>query len=351
MTADDYFPLPSNTPLRGGPTLRWGVVGPGGIASHWVRAVRDHTDQPVVAVASRSLARAAAFAQQHEIPRAFGTVEQLLEDPGVDAVYVATPHSEHRRVAVLAAGAGKHILIEKPIGVSADEAIEIKTAARAAGVIAAEAMWTRYLPGLTVIEQLIRRGDLGEVRLATADVGWAVTREQAPRLYDPDLGGGALLDMGVYAVWFAHFAIGAIEDVQATGSFVDTGVDDQVAAVLRGSAGRMATVTTSMSAYSTGLGTIAGTHGAVRFLDPMVFPARFAVATPTGEHLWQPTGPLMREGLAYPAPAIAQAVAEGRSDSPIHPIDSTIDVMRTLDAIRDLIAASPETAEGRGRES
>jgi predicted dehydrogenase len=332
------MPHPTNVPLRGGPTLRWGVVGPGGIAGVWVDAVRAHTDQPVVAVASRSRDRAAAFAAAHGVERAMGSYEELLADPGVDAVYIATPHSEHRRLGVLAAEAGKHVLIEKPIGLSAEDARQVKAAAAEAGVLAAEALWTNYLPGISVVSQLIERGDIGEVRLASVDIGWAVPRAAASRLYDPAVGGGALLDMGVYSYWFAQYAIGRPHAIQSTGSFVDTGVDDQIVSVLHGAHGRMASVTTSMTAHSTGLGSIMGTEGSIRFVQPLVFPAAFVLQVGDREDSWEPSAPLMREGLAYPAPAIAQAVADGLTDSPVYPIDRSIEVMETLDAVRDQIA-------------
>src|SRR6187431_2105922 len=116
------LPSPTHTPLRGGAVLRWGVLAPGGIAGDWVRTVHEHTAQRVVAVASRSLDRAQAFAQVHGIERAYGSYDELAGDPDVDVVYIAAPHSEHRALALLAIAAGKHVLIEKPIGVNAREA-------------------------------------------------------------------------------------------------------------------------------------------------------------------------------------------------------------------------------------
>lgn len=333
------LPEPDVTPLRGGPALRWGVIGPGGIAGDWVDTVLANTDQRVVAVGSRSLERAERFAAAHGVERAVGSAEALVTDREVDAVYVATPHSEHRRLGILAAEAGKHVLIEKPIGLTADDAVAVRDAAASAGVLAAEAMWTRYLPGFSVVSQLLANGDLGDVRLATADIGWAVPRTGAPRLYDPALGGGALLDMGVYAFWFAHLAIGAAEHIDAVATFASEGVDDQVAAVVSGGGGRMAALTISMAAPNTGLGAIVGTSAALRFLDPLVFPARFAVRSGSDEQVWEDTSGLaMRAGLAWQSTAIAQAVADGRTDSPVHPIESAIEVMRMLDTVRERIA-------------
>ena len=214
-------------PLRGGPTLRWGVVGPGGIADFLESTVRANTDQQVAAVASRSPERAADFADRHGIDRGYDVYGQLFADPGVDIVYVAAPHSAHCSLGLAAIAAGKHVLIEKPIAVSADEAEEIATAARSAGVLAAEAMWTRYLPQFDVLTRSCDRGDLGTIKMATADVGWQMGRRRAGRFFDPVQGGGAALDMGVYGYWFAQFAIGRPHPVRALGSLTATGVDEQ----------------------------------------------------------------------------------------------------------------------------
>src|ERR1700744_185300 len=167
-----WFPDVHVPALRGGPVLRWGVLAPGAIATDFTATVLANTDQRITAVASRSAERAEQFASRHGISHACGSYQQLVADPDVDVVYVAAPHSEHRALSLLAIAAGKHVLIEKPITVSAAEAEEIAAAARAAGVMAAEAMWTRYLPQFDVISQLLERGDLGQIRLATAEVGW-----------------------------------------------------------------------------------------------------------------------------------------------------------------------------------
>src|ERR1039457_5929221 len=169
-----WFPDVRVPALRGGPVLRWGVLAPGIIAGDFTATVLANTDQRVTAVASRSVERATRFAAQHGIDRVSESYEQLVSDPEVDVVYVAAPHSEHRALSLLAISAGKHVLIEKPIAISAAEAEEIAAAARSAGVFATEAMWTRYLPQFDVLHQVLERRDLGSIRLATADVGWPI---------------------------------------------------------------------------------------------------------------------------------------------------------------------------------
>ena len=199
-----WFPSPTVAPLRGGPVPRWGILAPGGIADYFAHAVLTHTNQRIVAVASRSAERAAAFAARHGIDRSYGSYEQLVHDPDVQIVYVAAPHSEHLPLGLQAIAAGKHVLIEKPLALSAHEAEQITAAATSSGVLAAEAMWTRYLPQFDVLHTILERGDLGIIRLATADVGWQMGPDAPPRFFDPAQGGGAALDMGVYGYWFAQ---------------------------------------------------------------------------------------------------------------------------------------------------
>jgi predicted dehydrogenase len=311
------------------------VLAPGVIAGDFTATVLASTDQRVTAVASRSIERGARFAARHGIDRVSESYEKLVSDPEVDVVYVAAPHSEHRALSLLAIAAGKHVLIEKPIAVSAVEAEEIAAAARSAGLLAAEAMWTRYLPQFDVLHQVLERGDLGSVRLATADVGWQIRPDAAARFLDPAQGGGAALDMGVYGYWFAQFAIGRPVQIRAVGSMTDSGVDDQAVVALAGPGNRHASVTTSMSVTNSGLAAIHGTAGSARFLDPFVFPARFAVRTADEVHEWRDvSGLTMRAGLAWQASAFAHFVAEGMTDSPLHSLDDAISVMRTIDAVR-----------------
>jgi predicted dehydrogenase len=330
-----WFPEPAVTPLRGGPVLRWGVVAPGGIADYFAATVLANTDQRIVAVASRSAERASAFAQRHDIERSYASYAQLFADVRVDIVYVAAPHSEHKALSLGAIAAGKHVLIEKPIALSAAEAEEIAAAARTAGVLAAEAMWTRYLPQFDVLNAVIARGDLGDVRLATADVGWRMGPDAPSRFFDPAQGGGAALDMGVYGYWFAQFAVGRPTSVRALGSLTTSGVDEQTVAAIAAADGRFASVTTSMAVTNSGLAAIHGTRGTARFLDPFVFPARFVVEGDGASHEWRDaSGLAMRDGLAWQTAALAGFVAQGLTDSPLHSLDDAISVMRTIDTVR-----------------
>jgi predicted dehydrogenase len=333
------FPEPEVAALRGGPVLGWGVIGPGQIADDFTSTLHANSDQRVVAVGSRSADRAAAFAARHGIDSAHASYEALVADPAVQVVYVASPHPQHLEHALLAIAAGKHVLVEKPMTTSEADTRTLASAARAAGVLAMEAMWTRYLPGTTVIARLLADGALGTVHLASVDVGWPhplpAAGDAPDRMFDPAQGGGALLDAGVYAHWFARFATGAPVTSHTTGAVSDGGVDLQSVTVSTTADGAQAVATTSISAWTPGLATIAGSTATVRYTDHFVFPASFAVHHGAEADHWQePTGLQGRQGLVWQAAALAQYVAEGRTESPVHGLDVSIGLAASLDAAR-----------------
>ena len=190
------------------PAIRWGVLAPGGIANTFADAVHEGTRSRVVAVGSRSLERAREFAGRHGVERAHGSYADLVADPDVDAVYVASPHSEHHEHALLALRAGKPVLVEKAFTRSLREADEVLETAQAAGLLVAEAMWSRYLPHYDVIRRTVEAGTLGEVVLVDADHGQLLWPNGPARLSQPELAGGALLDLGVYPLSFADHVLG-----------------------------------------------------------------------------------------------------------------------------------------------
>jgi predicted dehydrogenase len=208
-------------------------------------------------------------------------------------------------------------------------------------VFATEAMWTRYLPQFDVLEQVISRGDLGIIRLATADVGWGIDQTGQNRLLDPEQAGGVSLDMGVYGYWFAQFAIGVPREIKVLGSVSATGVDEQAVVVIAGAEGRHASVTTSFAVTNTGSASIVGTSGSATFTEPFVFPAPFVVKAGGNEHFWEENDGLsLREGLAWQTTAIAHYIHDGLTESPIHTLDDTISLMRTIDEVRRQLQVS-----------
>lgn len=329
------MPTPRTPPLTGGPVLRWGVVAPGGIAADFVHALHTHTDQRVVAVASRSADRAREFARRHGIPRTHDDYTALYLDEQVQIVYIAAPHSEHLRLATDAIAAGKHVLVEKPIGLSADEARQIAAAAAAAGVFAMEAMWTRFLPQTDVMLHLHEDGIIGDPRLIVADLGFAAPPGESGRLFDPKLGGGALLDLGVYPVWLSHLWLGVPVAVTALGTLTDSGVDQQSALVLDYPSGSQALLSTSIRVTSPGSASISGTAGGLQIDPSFVFPGGFS-ARHDGAHgrFTDTSGLTYREGMAWQAAAVAQHIDDGLIESPLHPLQTSIEVMTIIDEAR-----------------
>jgi predicted dehydrogenase len=316
------------------PTLRWGILAPGGIAGSFVTALAAHTRQRVVAVGSRSAERAAAFAARHGIERAHGSYAELAADPGVDVVYVASPHSGHREHALAAIAAGKHVLVEKSFTRNASEAAEVIEAARSAGVLAMEAMWARYLPQTDVIRQLLADGVLGQIATVLADHGQYFDLDPAHRLFNPDLAGGAMLDLGIYPVSFASFALGTPDSVTAIGSLTETGVDAQVSILLTVGAAQ-ATLNTSLLAKTPTTASISGTAARVELSGPFYAPGVLTLTALDGTRLVRDPDPISGGGgLSYEAAELARCVTAGMTESPLLPLHETISVMRTLDEVR-----------------
>lgn len=336
------LPDPRHPDPADAPPLRWGVLAPGGIAADFTGALHKHTTQRVVAAGSRSAERAAAFAAAHGVERSYGSYTQLVEDPDVDVVYVASPHTQHAEHALLAIAAGKSVLVEKPLAATAEDARRIERAAKAAGVFAMEAMWTRYLPQTDIIRRLLDDDALGDVRVVTADFGGNARFDPASRLFDPALGGGALLDLGVYVVSWASFAIGRPAGVIAAGTLAPTGVDEQVSLILSSLSGAQALLSTGARAVTPSLATISGSEGRVETGSPFwsASGVRFVQGGGSPALEWtDPYGRPGREGMSYEAAALARYVTEGLTDSPLHPLVEAVQTLETIDEARRQLGA------------
>lgn len=334
------LPTPRTPDPRTAPTLRWGILGPGYIASASATALRAETDQVIQAVASRDLTRAQRFAGQFGAHTAYGSYEELVADPDVDIVYVATPHSEHHAQALLALNAGKHVLIEKAFARNAAEAKDILDTAKAKGLLAMEAMWTRFLPGIDVVRQCLENGVLGEVENVFADHGQPLYPGGPQRLSDPALAGGALLDLGIYPTSFASFALGGITTVSATGRLTDEGVDAEETILVTGGNGGLGLLHATMTSRTATTASISGTAGRLDLGDPSnatnrwYAPSRvrFISRDAATDVSWEPEN--RSHGLHFEFCEAARIIAAGLSESPLLPAAETLRIMEVLDEVR-----------------
>ncbi len=315
------------------PGLRWGILATGGIAQAFTSDLRT-ADLDVRAVGSRRPGAAQAFADEFGIPHAHGSYEALLADDDVDIVYVATPHPMHAENALAAIAHGKHVLVEKPFTLTGDEAAQVRDAARAAGVLAMEAMWTRYLPHMTRARQLVASGALGEVRTVFADHTQKLPADPAHRLNAMALGGGALLDLGVYPVSFAWDILGEPVSVLAQGRLGETGADTEVATIMTHRDGAVSTSISSSRASGPNTAHIVGTEARIDIDRVWYTPTSFRLIAPDGTVLEDYVSHVDGRGMQYQAIAAQEYVAGGLTESPLLPIEESVAIMRTLDDVR-----------------
>ena len=317
-------------------TLRWGILGPGGIARAFTGDLRT-AGLEVAAVGSRRQETAEAFASDFGIAHAHGSYEDLVADPDVDIVYVATPHPMHAANALLAIEAGKHVLVEKPFTLNAAEAADVRDAAAARGVLAMEAMWTRYLPHMVRIRELVASGALGEVRAVMADHTQLLPSDPAHRINALELGGGALLDLGVYPISFAWDILGAPLSIAASARLGDAGSDTEVATVMVHESGALSTTLSASRAAGPNTATVIGTEARIEIDRVWYSATSFRVVGPDGAVREEYRSDIAGRGMQYQALAAERLIGEGRTDSDILPIDETVAIMETLDEIRELV--------------
>lgn len=314
-------------------TIRWGILATGGIARTFTSDLRT-AGLDVAAVGSRTAEHARVFAADFQIPRAHGSYEELVADPDVDIVYVASPHAFHAEHARLALEAGKHVLVEKAFTLTAGQARELSRLAGERHVLLMEAMWTRYLPDMIRIRDLVATGALGDLRAVTADHTQALPTDPAHRLNALELGGGALLDLGVYPVSFAVDILGRPETVTATGRLGGTGADTEDVVTMTHAGGAISTSISSSRSAGPNQAHILGSTARID-IDPVWYTATsFRVVGRDGAVLESYRTPVAGRGMQYEALAAEQYIREGRTESPLEPLDETVAVMETLDEIR-----------------
>ncbi|MFE4543233.1 Gfo/Idh/MocA family protein [Arthrobacter sp. NPDC056727] len=313
--------------------IRWGILGTGFIAGLQTQDLADH-GFTVHAVGSRTLEASKSFAEEFGIPTAHGSYEALAADPDVDVVYVATPHTFHHAHALLALNAGKHVLVEKPFTINAREAQDIVTLAKQKGLVVLEAMWSRFLPHMARLREIIAEGSLGQVRKVTASHNQNLPKDPAHRLNDPALGGGALLDLGVYPVSFAFDVLGKPDNIGASAAMTATGVDRQTAAIFEYPDGQQAIVDCALDTASNNRAAIIGTDGWIDVEPTWYNPTPFTRFDNQGNVVERFDQPVSGRGMQYQAAEMERLIRAGLTAGTVLPPGESVAVMAAMDEIR-----------------
>jgi predicted dehydrogenase len=313
--------------------FRWGILGTGAIARQFVQGLRSLPEAEVFAVGSRSEGSAAKFAEKRNIPRRHAGYDALASDPEVDIVYIATPHPFHAENAALCLRAGKAVLCEKPFCVNAAQAERVIELARERGLFIMEGMWTRFFPLMERVRRLVSEGAVGEVRMLNVDFGFRADLDPASRLFDQRLGGGALLDVGVYCVSFASMVLGRPSGFVSLPHLGETGVDEQASIILEHEGGRLANLSIGVRTTTPQEATIMGTEGYIRIHAPWWRPKSMTISSP-GTEDETVEAPISGNGFDYEAAEVMRCLAAGNTESDVMPLDETVSVLRTMDGIR-----------------
>lgn len=316
-----------------GKTIAWGILATGWIADLFVKDL-ILTGHNVAAVGSRSQANADRFAKSFGIAKAHGSYEALVADPDVDIIYIATPHPQHVSAAKLALNAGKHILVEKPFTLNAAEAAEINDLARDKGLVALEAMWTRFLPHMRRIREIIAAGTIGDIRSITADHCQKLPDDPKHRLNALDLGGGALLDLGIYPISFAWDILGKPASILAAATFRETGADAQVATIFHYTSGAVFSSVSASDSAGPNRASVVGTNGRIEIDRVWYSPTTFRVYDAENTLLETFDGSVAGRGMQYQAEEAERLVSVGLISGQIMPSSQSVQIMMTLDEIR-----------------
>ncbi|MGD6968085.1 Gfo/Idh/MocA family protein [Rossellomorea vietnamensis] len=314
-------------------TIKWGILGTGSIAGVFAKDLAFAENTERTAVGSRSLESAEKFAEEYGVSRAYGSYEELLQDSEVDAVYIATPHPFHKENALACLRAGKAVLCEKPFTVNSGELEEIVEFARDQKLFLMEAMWTRFLPSIVKVREWIENGEIGEVLLMKADLGFRAPWDPQWRLLNPDLGGGALLDVGIYPVSFASMIMGTNpEKILSTAHIGETGVDEQFSIILSYASGKTATLNGALRVELGKDASIHGTKGSISI--PSFLSAKSAILYKDGKEAETFTDDRESKGYAFEIEEVGRCLRQGLTESPVMPLDESLEIMKLMDTIR-----------------
>jgi len=329
------------------PKIRWGILSTGFIANLFAEGLTALDDAALTAVGSREQASADAFGEKWKVPHRHGSYEALANDPDVEVIYVGTPHPFHYENTLMCLNAGKHVLVEKPFAMNARQAREMIDLARKKGLFLMEAMWTRYLPAMVQLRKWIADGEIGDVELVRAHFSFMADFNPQSRLFAPELGGGALLDAGIYPISFAHMVLGTPKTVNSTASLGKTGTDDRSSYMFGYDGGKTALLSSGVRLAVPVEAHVFGTKGYIKVHEPWLNPRVVTLAkasAPGSDSMLIYDGilfdqqtvrpPSLGNGYNYEAAEVGQCIRAGKRESQIMSLAETLAIMETLDKIR-----------------
>ena len=323
-------------PIDDSRPIRWGIASTGGIATAFTRGLALLPDAEVLAVASRTQDGADRFGDEHSIPHRYASYEAMAADTDVDVVYIGTPHSRHCDDTLLYLGAGKHVLCEKPFAINHRQATRMRDAARANQLFLMEAIWSRFLPAYVAMRRLVASGRVGEVKMVEASFGFRGSLVPTHRLFSLELGGGALLDVGLYPVQLAHMLLGPPDRVTAAAEIGETGVDEQIAVVMAYADGPLAAAMAAIRTILPSTARISGSDGVIDVPAMMHHPAYLEVRDARGT-VERIDTPMAGNGLHYEAEEVHRCLRAGLHESAVMPLADSCAIAHTLDRAREQI--------------
>ncbi|GAB3243626.1 Gfo/Idh/MocA family protein [Chitinimonas naiadis] len=312
--------------------VRWGILGTGFIAGQLAAAIKDSADAVLQAVASRSAGPAERFAAEQGARQHYPSYAELVADPAVEVVYIATPHPQHIDAVLLCLNAGKAVLCEKPFTLNAREARQAIALARERQLFLMEAMWTRFIPAVQAAQAMVAKGEIGKLQAVQADFGFAQPFDPRHRVFDPALGGGALLDIGIYPLALGQLFLGPIASVEAQAELGQTGVDEQTAFSLRHRDGGMTSGFCSLRSQTPWEATLLGERGSIRLHSPLFRPDQLTLKR--GEEITTLSVPYRGNGYVHEVEEVGRCLRAGLTESPTMRWADTLASMDALDAIR-----------------
>ena len=316
--------------------INWGILAPGKIAGKFASDLKKRSGHTLHAVASRSLERAQSFGNTHNIPHFFGSYHELINCPDLDVVYIATPHSGHYETAAMCIENGIPVLCEKPLTADFKEAVKLVELARKNDVFLMEAIWTRFLPSMLKTLELIEQGSIGTIHGIKADFGFKADFNPTGRLFNPELAGGSLLDIGIYPVFLSLLILGKPTRIQATGFYGSTGVDEEVAMIFDHGSGKISTLHSSIRNHTKTEAFIYGTEGCIH-LQTRWHEATMMTLLRNDEAPIAFNFDNQGFGYGFEMDEVARCLKLGLKESPILPLDFSLELMKILDDVLHLI--------------